>query len=144
MRLAVATVASLVGSLAACAALAAIGAAVFPSTRGYAHFRFSDYGTLATVGVLAACLAWPVVAKVSSAPRWLFYRLAFVVSAVLLLPDVYILVKGQPAQAVAVLIGMHLAIALVTYNLLVRVAPIRQTLPSASCLEPSAVVISTR
>jgi len=41
------------------------------------------------------------------------------------LPDVYILVKGQPAAAVAFLFLMHLAIALVTYNALVRLAPIR-------------------
>ena len=41
------------------------------------------------------------------------------------LPDVYILVKGQPAKAVGFLFLMHLAIALVTYNALVRVAPVR-------------------
>jgi len=39
------------------------------------------------------------------------------------LPDVYILYLGQPAGAVAVLVVMHLAIALITYNLLVRLAP---------------------
>jgi hypothetical protein len=43
---------------------------------------------------------------------------------VLLLPDVYILYRGQPADAVAVLMVMHLAIALVTYNLLVNLAPL--------------------
>jgi len=45
---------------------------------------------------------------------------------VLLLPDVYLLKQGQPAKAVAVLMCMHLAIALVTYNALVRLAPIRR------------------
>ena len=77
------------------------------------------------IGVLIACAAWPVVARISSAPRWLFFRLAIVVTLVLLLPDVYIWHQGQPAQAVAVLMVMHLAIALVTYNLLVHLAPVR-------------------
>ena len=49
--------------------------------------------------------------------------MAVLVTLVLWLPDVYILVKGQPAKAVAVLFVMHLAIALVTYNALVRLAP---------------------
>ncbi len=33
--------------------------------------------------------------------------------------------KGKPAKAVAVLLAMHLAIALVTYNALVHVAALR-------------------
>jgi hypothetical protein len=69
-------------------------------------------------------VAWPVVTRISSDPRWLFFRLAILVTVVLLLPDVYILYRGQPTDAVAVLMVMHLAIALVTYNLLVRLAPI--------------------
>ena len=44
---------------------------------------------------------------------------------VLLLPDLYIWIQGQPAHAVAVLVVMHLAIGLITYNLLVRLAPVR-------------------
>jgi hypothetical protein len=51
--------------------------------------------------------------------------MAVLVTLVLWLPDVYILVKGQPAKAVAFLFAMHLAIALVTYNVLVRLAPVR-------------------
>jgi len=47
---------------------------------------------------------------------------------VLWLPDVYILHQGQSADAVAVLMTMHLLIALVTYNALVRMAPVRQVL----------------
>ena len=45
------------------------------------------------------------------------------VTIVLWLPDIWLLIKHQPATAVAVLMGMHLGIALVTYNLLVHVAP---------------------
>jgi hypothetical protein len=124
-RLLAATVVSLLASLAADAVLAAVGVLVFPSTKGYAHFQFADYGKLTVVGVLIACAAWPVVTRVSSAPRWLFFRLAVLVTLVLWLPDLLILAWGQPPQAVAVLMLMHLAIALVTYNCLVRLAPPR-------------------
>jgi len=124
-RVALATVLSLALSLAADAALVAIGTRVFPTTKGYVHFQFHDYAKLTVIGVLIACAAWPLVARVSSAPRWLFFRLAIVVTLVLWLPDLYIWHQGQSAQAVLVLMAMHLAIALVTYNLLVRLAPIR-------------------
>jgi len=125
LRLALATVVALAGSLAADAALVAIGVRVFPSTKGYVHFQFSDYAKLTVIGVLIACAGWPVVTRLSSAPRWLFFRLAILVTLVLWLPDLYILHQGQPGSAVAVLMTMHLAIALVTYNALVRIAPVR-------------------
>jgi hypothetical protein len=124
-RVVVATLASIVGSLVADALLVVVGEAIFPGTKGYVHFRFSDYAKLTVIGVIIACVAWPVVARLSSAPRWLFLRLAILVTLFLWLPDLYILHQGQPAKAVAVLIVMHLAIALVTYNLLVRAAPVR-------------------
>src|SRR5580692_9646467 len=124
-RVGLATVLALVLSLAADAALVAIGTRLFPTTKGYVHFQFHDYAKLTVIGVLIACAAWPVVARVSSAPRWLFFRLAIVVTLVLWLPDLYIWQQGQSAQAVLVLMAMHLAIALVTYNLLVRLAPTR-------------------
>ncbi len=126
-RLVVATVAAIGCSLAADAILVALGTAAFPSTKGYGHFQFSDYGKLTIIGVLVACVAWPIVTRVSSAPRWLFFRLAILVTVVLWLPDLYILAKGQPAKAVAVLMVMHLAIALITYNLLVHLAPVRSS-----------------
>jgi hypothetical protein len=125
-RVAAATLVSLVGSLLADAALVAICTAAFPSTRGYVHFQFHDYAKLTIVGVIVACLAWPIVTRISSAPRWLFFRLAIAVTVVLLLPDAYLLWRSQPPKAVAVLICMHLAIALVTYNAMVRLAPTRR------------------
>ena len=125
IRILLATLVSLVGSLAADAALVAIGKAAFPSTKGYVHFQFSDYAKLTIVGVIIACVAWPIVTRISSAPRWLFFRMAIAVTLVLLLPDLYILKQGQPAKAVAVLVCMHLAIALITYNALVHLAPVR-------------------
>ncbi|HTV12951.1 MAG TPA: DUF6069 family protein [Acidimicrobiales bacterium] len=122
-RVVLATVASVVASLVADAILVVIGEAVFPGTKGYVHFRFSDYAKLTVIGVVIACAAWPVVTRVTSAPRWLFSRLAVLVTLFLWLPDLYILYQGQPGDAVTVLMAMHLAIALVTYNLLVRAAP---------------------
>jgi Family of unknown function (DUF6069) len=122
-RFMLAALAAIAGSLAADAILVAAGQALFPGTRGYPHFQFPDYAKLTVIGVTIACAAWPVVTRVSSSPRWLFFRLAILVTLMLWLPDVYILHLGQPADAVGVLIVMHLAIALITYNLLVRLAP---------------------
>jgi hypothetical protein len=124
-RVALATVLSVALSLAADAALVALGTRVFPVTKGYVHFQFHDYAKLTIIGVLIACAAWPVVARVSSAPRWLFFRLAIAVTLVLWLPDLYIWHQGQSGQAVLVLMAMHLAIAVITYNLLVHLAPTR-------------------
>jgi len=123
LRVLVALVVSVVGSLAADAILVVAGEALFPSTKGYVHFQFHDYAKLTIIGVVIACVAWPIVTRISSAPRWLFFRLAILVTLALWLPDLYILYRGQPGRAVAVLMVMHLAIALVTYNCLVHTAP---------------------
>ena len=124
-RVLVALVVSIAGSLAADAILVVIDTTLFPSTKGYVHFQFQDYAKLTVIGVVIACLAWPVVTRISSAPRWLFFRLAVLVTLVLWLPDLYLLDLGQPGRAVAVLMVMHLAIALVTYNSLVHIASVR-------------------
>jgi hypothetical protein len=124
-RLAVATVVALAASLLADALLVAIAQAALPATKGYEHFQFADYAKLTVIGVLIACVAWPVTTRITSAPRWMFLRMAVLVTLVLWLPDAWILIKGQPANAVAVLFVMHVAIALVTYSALVRLAPVR-------------------
>jgi hypothetical protein len=116
---------SIGGSLLIDALLVSVGTTLISSTRGYAHFQFSDYAKLTVIGVVIACAAWSVVTRVSSSPRWLFLRLAIVVTLVLYVPDLWLLARGQPADAVAVLMTMHLAIALVTYNALVHVSPVR-------------------
>jgi hypothetical protein len=134
-RVVTASVVSVAGSLAADALLVVIGTAIFPATKGYVHFRFSDYAKLTVIGVVIACLAWPVVTRISSSPRWLFTWMAVLVTLVLWLPDLYILVNGQPPRAVAVLMVMHLAIALVTYNSLVRIAPVA---PAATAATPAS------
>ncbi len=134
-----ATAVSLGLSLGVDALLVVAATALFPSIAGYTHFRFSDYALLTTIGILAAGLAWPVVARVTSAPRWLFFRMALVVSAVLIAPDAWLLARGEPPRAVAVLVAMHVAIALITYNLLVRAAPAETaTSPPAPAPVPAA------
>jgi hypothetical protein len=123
-RVALATVLALAGSLLADAALVALGKHAFPATKDFVHYQFHDYAKLTVIGVLIACAAWPVVARISSAPRWLFFRAAIAVTAVLFLPDLWIWLRGEPGQGVLVLMAMHVAIAFVTYNLLVHVAPV--------------------
>jgi hypothetical protein len=129
-RVALAAVLSVALSLLADAVLVALGTRVFPATKGYHHFQFADYGKLTVIGVVVACAAWPIVTRVCARPRWLYLRLAVVVTLVLLAPDVYIWHQGQSAQAVSVLMTMHVAIALVTYNVMVRLAPVRPTVPA--------------
>jgi hypothetical protein len=53
------------------------------------------------------------------------FRMAILVTLVLWLPDLYILHGGATGGAVAVLMVMHLTIALVTYNALIRLAPVQ-------------------
>jgi hypothetical protein len=125
LRVAVATVLSIGGSLLADAAVVVIGTAVFPATKGYSHFQFADYAKLTVAGVIIACAAWPIVTRITSSPRWLFFRLAILVTLGLYLPDLALLVRGEPATAVGVLMVMHLAIALVTYNVLVHIAAVQ-------------------
>ncbi len=129
LRLIVATIVAVVGSLAADMILVALAVHAFPATKGYGHFQFSDYAKLTVIGVVGACVGWPIVTWISSSPRWLFFRLAILATLVLWLPDLWILAKGQPAKAVLVLALMHVAIAVVTYNALVHIAPPRRAGP---------------
>lgn len=119
-----ATAVSLAGSLAADYLLVKLGTHVFPSTAGYVHFRFSDYAKLTIIGVLIACAAWPVATRLTSRPRQFFLRAAILITIVLFAPDLYIWHGGSPFKAVLVLMCMHVAIALVTYNALVHLAPV--------------------
>ncbi|MBN9620755.1 MAG: hypothetical protein J0H43_13655 [Actinobacteria bacterium] len=125
VRVAIATIVAVAASLVADAVIVVIAERLFPSTKGYVHFQFGDYAKLTIIGVLIACLGWPVITRVSSVPRWIYSRLAVIVTLVLLLPDVWLLHQGQPIKAVLALMVMHLAIAVVTYVSVVRVAPVR-------------------
>ncbi len=119
-----ATIVSLVGSLLADYLLVKLGIRVFPSTKGYSHFQFSDYSKLTIIGVLIACAAWPVATRLTSTPREFFLRAAIIITIVLIAPDIYIWHGGSPLKAVFVLVWLHVAIAIVTYNALVRLAPV--------------------
>lgn len=125
ISLVIATVAAIVGSLAVDVLLVKIGVSIYPKTKGYSHFRFSDYSKLTIIGVLIACVGWPVVTRISSQPKWLFFRAALAVTVVLFAPDLLIWYLGQSASAVFVLIWMHVAIAVVTYMALIVLAPVR-------------------
>ena len=129
VRLLEALLLALAGSLALDALLIALGTAAFPAMKGYGHFHFSDYGLLTIVGVVMACAAWMVIARLTSEPRRVLFRLAVAVTIVLLLPDVWLLIRDEPPAAVTILMCMHLGIALVTYNALVHVAPARVVPP---------------
>jgi hypothetical protein len=124
-RFVVASVVAVVGSVVACAALAAAAVAAMPGLAGYEHFQFGEYTKLTVVGVVLACLAWPAMAWLSSRAWRPFLWLAVAVTVAGLAPDVWILLKGQPAAAVGVLVLMHVALALITYPALVLIAPQR-------------------
>lgn len=126
VRFLLATVVAVFASLGACAALVAIGTAVFPSTIGYEHFQFGDYAKLTIIGVVIAAFGWPATTFVSSRARKPYLVLAILVSIVALAPDAWLLYRGQSAQAVLVLVWMHLALAVITYTSLVFVAPQRR------------------
>src|ERR1700757_2192113 len=135
-RVVLATLVSVFGSLLADAILVVLAQALWPSTKGYAHFQFADYSKLTIIGVIIACAAWPVTTRITSQPRWMFFRMAVLVTLVLWLPDVYILINGQQAKAVAFLFLMHLAIAVVTYYALVYLAPVRARRRAAHSAQP--------
>lgn len=124
-RTATAALIAVVVSLAADRGLAAWAVSVHHDLRGYIHFRLSDYARLTVPGVLGAAVAWPFVAYISSRPRSLYRLAAIAVTLVLWLPDLYIWVQGQPGFAVFTLAVMHLAIAIVTYEAMTRLAPMR-------------------
>lgn len=127
-----ATLVSIACSLLVDAVIVKIGISIFPATKNFSHFRFFDYGALTFLGVAAAGAAWPVVTRVTSTPRWFFFRLAVFVVVGLWLPDGWLILRGEPPDAVAVLMVMHLAIALATYNLLVRIAPVQEKAHAAA------------
>jgi len=122
-RFLLASVVAILASLAACAILGLFGVAAFPSTAGYEHYSFADYGKFTIAGVGLACVAWPAVTWLTSRARRLYLWLAIAVTIVGLAPDGWILLRGAPAPAVFVLVLMHLALALITYPAMVFIAP---------------------
>lgn len=122
---AAATLVAVAGSLGLDELAVHVATTVFPDTAHFSHFRFADYASLTVVGVLAACAVWPLLTRIASKPRPLLFRMAVAGTVVLWLPDGWLLAEGERAAGVATLMAMHLLIALVTYNALVHVAPVR-------------------
>jgi hypothetical protein len=62
----------------------------------------------------------------NSRPKWLLTRLAALVTALFLIPDFLLLgTPGNPTGPVVILMLMHLAIAVITYTALTKIAPLR-------------------
>ncbi len=123
------TIVAVAGSLAACYVLALGATAMFPNLAGYQHFQFGDYSRLTIIGVIGACIGWPVVTWFTSSARRLYLWLAIIVDVVSLAPDAWILHQGQPPLGVATLIAMHIALGIVTYPAMVFIAPQRPARP---------------
>ena len=138
-----ATIFSVVLSLAADMACVSVGEKIFPSTVGFVHFRFSDYAALTVIGVLGACAGWYVLLQISSKPKWIFFRSAILLTFVLYVPDLWIWLKGEPIKAVSVLMVMHLLIAVITYNSMVRFAPAREAYKYASAKLEQGVTLDS-
>ena len=122
-----ATILAVCASLLACFGLAHLAILLDPTLAGYGHFRFGDYSRLTIIGVIAACAGWPVVTWFTTSARRLYLWLAITVTVVSLAPDVWILHLGQPTAGVATLIVMHFALAVVTFPVMVFLAPQRAT-----------------
>ena len=123
VRLVLASIVALTGSLLACSVLVLLGVRAFPATAGYVHFQFADYAKLTTIGVLVGCVAWPVFCAVFVRPRLLYIWAAIAASVVLLAPDAWILLHSAPLEAVVVLVAMHVAVAAITLTALIFLAP---------------------
>jgi hypothetical protein len=125
-RVAAAGLAAAAVSLVADLVLATIGRAAFTVPASFGKFAFGTYALLTVLGVAGAVATWAAVARLSSRPNRLLTRLAALVTALFLIPDFLLLgTPGNPAGPVAILMVMHLAIAVITYTALTRLAPVR-------------------
>jgi len=123
-RVAAVTSLAAVASVAVNAALVWMATAFDPSLQHFSHFRLVDYATLTVLGVICAGVAWYFATRNLAAPRHTFFQVAVAVMVVLWVPDAWLLLRHEPTRAVIYLMVMHLAVALITYNLLVFAAPL--------------------
>jgi hypothetical protein len=125
-RVAAAGLAAAAVSLAADLGLTAAGRALFVVPASFGKFAFGTYAPLTVLGVAGAAIAWAMVTRLSSRPRWLLTRLAALVTALLLIPDFLLFgTAGNPGGPVVILMLMHLAIAAISYAALLTIAPVR-------------------
>ena len=120
-----ATILAVGACLLVCFGLAHLAILLDPTLAGYGHFRFADYSRLTIIGVVVACIGWPVVTWFTTSARRLYLGLAIAATVVSLAPDLWILHLGQPAAGVATLVVMHFALAVVTFPAMVLLAPQR-------------------
>jgi hypothetical protein len=125
-RWALATIAAVAASLVACFGLASAAILLSPQLATYEHFQFADYSKLTVLGVVAACVGWPVVAWFSSHGRRLYLWLGVLATVVGLAPDVWILHLGQPVAGVVTLAIMHVALGVITVAAMVLLSPQRE------------------
>ncbi len=131
-RLAAAGAAAVAGSLLVTWALARAGLALFTVPAVFDKLRFATYAPLTVLGVVGAVIAWALVSRYSPSPVRLLGRLAVLVTVLLLVPDVLLLPQAdEPAGPVVMLMIMHIAIAVVSYLALVRLAPVAVAAPVA-------------
>jgi len=123
LRVVIVTSLATIASVLANAALAWLATSFDPALQHYSYFRLLDYGALTVVGVICAGVAWYFATRNLAAPRHTLFQVAVAATIVLWVPDVWLLIKHEPTRAVIFLIVMHLAVALITYNLLVFAAP---------------------
>jgi hypothetical protein len=116
---------AVLGSLLVCFLLAKLASFADPGIAGYQHFEFSDYSKLTIIGVVAACVGWPIITLFSTSARRIYLWAAIIVVIVSLAPDAWILHLGQPAVGVTTLAAMHVGLGLVTYPAMVFIAPQR-------------------
>jgi hypothetical protein len=113
-------------SLAADITLVAAGRAAFTVPASFDKFAFGTYAMLTVLGVAGATATWWAVTRLIATPKWLLTRLAALVTALFLIPDFLLLgTPGNPTGPVVVLMLMHLAIAVITYLALIKIAPVR-------------------
>jgi Family of unknown function (DUF6069) len=123
-RVAAAGLAGAAVSLAADVVLATIGQAAFTVPASFGRFSFGTYALLIAAGGSGATATWAAVTRLSSRPNWLLTRLVALATALLLIPDFLLLgTPGNPTGPVVILMLMHLAIAVIIYAALVKVAP---------------------
>jgi hypothetical protein len=115
-------------SLLADIVLAAVGKAAFTVPASFGKFSFGSYSLLTVAGIAGATATWWAVTRLTSQPRWLLTRLAALVTALFLIPDFLLLgTPGNPAGPVTILMLMRLAIAVITYTALLKIAPVRNS-----------------
>ena len=125
-RVLAAGLAAAAASLAADVVLARIGQAAFTVPASFGKFSFGTYALLTVLGIAGATATWAAVTRLNSRPKWLLTRLAALVTALFLIPDFLLLgTLGNPTGPVVVLMLMHLAIAVITYTALTKIAPLR-------------------